>query len=146
MDILNHPRYKEKPVLLFFENFVLDAIGELPEENETVLNDLGLQAIFGTKAEEWRDVVRESLQLSPTISISILDNWVKALDADPDTEPKAFSHAYVDEYFRDGSQLDTWTEQGLQDAVNRIKDYIIKGIQETGEPLEEHLELEEAES
>ena len=69
--ILDDPRYKEKPVLLLFEIFILDAIGRLPAEKRKGIQELNIKKIFNTMAEHWKPALREVLQLSSTIEVAI---------------------------------------------------------------------------
>ena len=120
MDLLLNPRYKDKPVYLFFENYVLDCIGHLPEEKQLLLNDLNLQLIFKTQSNTWKAVVKEVLQLSSTIELAIRYEWYTLLEqcdaqnliADSDQ----FAIDFADAYFSEDSPIDVWDEQSLMNA------------------------------
>lgn len=73
--ISEHPRYARQPSNLLFEAFVLDVIGHLPDAKRHTLQAMNLQKVFNTQASEWRAVLRETLQLSETIEIAMLDLW-----------------------------------------------------------------------
>ena len=125
MDLLQNPRYKDRPVYLFFEKYVLDIIGELGEDKIKVLDGLNLHQIFGTQASDWRGVIEEALQLSQTIQIAILDQWYLYVDKkrDQGEEPDAdkFTHEFVDAYFEEGSRIDVWKDSAeLEAAKQRI--------------------------
>ncbi len=124
MDLLEHPRYKEAPVLLFFENYILDVLGKLPHEKQNTLQEIDLQRVFGTRATAWKDVVREVLQLSSTIDLAILDEWYKAIEAAEqqagDIDAHRFCQAFVDAYFAENSTLDVWDEASLLKARERV--------------------------
>ena len=77
---LEQPRYKQNPIYLFFESFVLDTIGYLPRERSTGIQSMNLQKVFKTRAVEWHAVLREKLHLSETIDIAILDLWYRNQD------------------------------------------------------------------
>jgi len=123
MDILEHPRYKDKPAILFFENFILDLIGQLEPERQEYLASLNLHKVFNTKATEWREVVREALQLSDTIEIAILDRWLRLQEANDPIAPLDFAMQFSDDYFADNSTVDVWDEATFCEAVSRIEKY-----------------------
>ena len=128
MDLLDHPRYKDKPVLLFFEKFVLDVIGELEPKQKKILEDLDLKAVFGTQASEWREVIEEVLKLSKTIKIAVLDEWFKYIDSKESTgrsaEADVFTRLFADAYFADNSAIDVWPDQAsLEAAQKRIDEH-----------------------
>jgi len=130
MDLLQDPRYKDAPVYLFFEKYILDVIGHLPPEKIEILNQINLQNIFATKAEPWKAVVKEVLQLSSTIDIAILYQWYKYMDrANENGTPidsNTFSQNFVDEYFTKDSDVDVWTEESLLKAKQYIQNSKIK--------------------
>ncbi|MDH5218569.1 MAG: hypothetical protein OEX19_12785 [Gammaproteobacteria bacterium] len=126
MDLLDHPRYQEKPVLLFFEKFVLDIIGELESKQRKILDELDLKTVFGTQSSHWRDVIIEVLHLSNTIQIAVLDEWFKYIDGKEQQNQRAdaisFTQEFADEYFNDNSGIDVWpNEDSLEAARVRIK-------------------------
>jgi hypothetical protein len=121
MDILDHPRYKEKPILLFFEKYIEDLIGQLPSEKSDIIQSLNLNKVFSTEATQWQEVIRESLKLSDTLDFAILDRWLQLQEENDPTPAKDFATAFVDEYFAPDSQIDIWTEESFCDAVERIE-------------------------
>ena len=125
MDLLQNPRYKDAPVYLFFEKYVLDVIGQLAADKKEILQDLELQSIFGTKTSDWKDVVKEVLQLSTTIDIAILESWYKKnrqfQENDLEIDAELFSKEFVDAYFEENSKVDVWTEDTLQKAKQFIQ-------------------------
>jgi len=124
MDLSQDTRYQETPVYLFFEKYVLDVIGKLPQDKIEILQQINLQATFGTKANAWKDVIREVLVLSSTIDIAILAQWYKALEQaqnnNTDLDPNIFCKEFVDAYFEENSVIDVWTEKTLEDAKQYI--------------------------
>lgn len=120
MDLLQHSRYKDTPVYIFFENYILDVIGQLTDDRRSILQDIDLQKVFSTQATAWRDVVRETLQLSSTIDLSIIYEWYKFKDSreahNIDIDPSQFSKEFVDNYFAENSTLDIWDEKSLMEA------------------------------
>lgn len=126
MDLLDHPRYQDKPVLLFFEKFVLDIIGELESKQRKILDELDLKTVFGTQASHWRDVITEVLHLSNTIQIAVLDEWFKYIDIKETDNERAnaitFTQEFTDSYFEDNSYIDVWPdEDSLEAARQRIQ-------------------------
>ena len=126
MDLLDHPRYQDKPVLLFFEKFVLDTIGELESKQRKILDELDLKKVFGTQSSHWRDVIIEVLHLSNTIQIAVLDEWFKYIDSkelqNQGADAMTFTREFADNYFNDNSDIDIWPdEESLEAARARIK-------------------------
>lgn len=126
MSIQEHPRYGENPVYLFFESYILDVIGYLPEERSESIQKLNLQKTFKTQASEWREALKETLHLSETIDIAILDLWYRNRDKfrseNGEYDPLWFSQIFADEYMKEGSQVDVWPSGALIAAKDRIKE------------------------
>ncbi len=124
MDLLQDPRYKDTPVYLFFEKYIMDVIGELPDDKIEILKNINLQHVFGTKSSAWKDVVTEVLHLSSTINIAVLEQWYKQKEAailhNTQIDPTQFSRDFVDQYFDENNSLDQWTEETLADAKRFI--------------------------
>lgn len=125
MSIHENPRYGENPIYLFFEAYIQDVIGHLPREKSDSIQNMNIQKVFGTKATEWHSVIEETLHLSNTIDIAILDLWYRhreyfKTDAG-EYDPVWFSQIFTDEYMKDGSQVDVWPEGALESAKERIK-------------------------
>ena len=121
----NHPRYAENPICLIFEAYIQDVIGYLPEEKAQSMQSMNLQKVFGSKASEWRSVVKETLHLSDTIDIAIQDLWYRNRDhfksQDGAYDAIWFSQVFTDEYMKKDSQIDIWHEGALDAAMKRIK-------------------------
>lgn len=130
--ILDHPRYKEKPVILLFEIFVLDVIGRLSPEKRDGIQKLNIKKIFKTRAEHWKSALREVLHLSDTIETAILDSWYAKMEehggSDENIETEMFAKDFTDQYFEEGSQVDVWPEDALEKANERIAEYKKKGL------------------
>jgi len=123
MDLLQDPRYKDTPVYLFFEKYILNVIGELPSDKQDILQNINLQEIFSTHATNWRDVVREVLHLSSTIDIAIMYQWHLYREKKQDEADAAtFSQQFVDDYFLENSNIDVWTEESLMQAKQFIQE------------------------
>jgi hypothetical protein len=109
-----------------FANYVLSVIGHLPPEKEALVAALApkLQASLKTKASEWRAIVAESLHLSETIEVAILDLWFTNLalaDARKTSlAPEYYAKWFVEKYAEEGSRIDVWPEGALDAARARI--------------------------
>ena len=125
--ILEHPRYGKQPINLLFEALVLDVIGCLPDAKRQTLQTMNLQKVFNTQASEWRQVLRETLHLSDTIEIAILDLWYRNREVSrkqgQDFDPVVFSQEFADHYFAENSQVDVWPIGALDAARKRIAEY-----------------------
>ena len=130
--VIDNSRYKEKPVLLLFEIFVLDVIGRLTRGKRKSINDLNIKKIFSTKAEHWKPALREVLQLSNTIETAILNIWTGKIadndDSDANLDIEQFSRDFTDLYFAENSQVDVWADGTLEKAQERISDYKKRGL------------------
>ena len=127
---LSEPRYKDSPINLFFEDLILDVLGQLPPGDAEKLQAMDLQRVFNTKASDWREVVREVLHLSDTIEVAIWDLWLRNREnlrrEGLNLHPLAFSQDFVDHYFADDSKVDVWTPATLEAARKRIAGHRIK--------------------
>lgn len=125
MSIQDHPRYGQNPIYLFFESYIQDVIGYLPKEKSEAIQKMDIQKVFNTQASEWHEVLKETLHLSETIDIAILDLWYRNREQfkteDGEYDPVWFSQIFTDEYMKEGSQVDVWPEGALEAAKKRIK-------------------------
>jgi hypothetical protein len=117
-------RYRTQPMNLFFEALILDVLGELAPDREAEIDRLNLPTRLNTASATWRGAVRESLHLSDTIDVAILDLWhtnreVLKTAADRYTA-EDFARDFADKYFEDGSQIDVWPDDALQQAKWRL--------------------------
>jgi len=121
---LSNPRYAQSPITFFFESYILDVLGQLPGERSDKIQSMNLQKVFNTQASEWREVIRETLHLSTTIEIAILDLWYTnqevAKQRGVEYAPLAFAQNFNDEYQRDESKVDVWSAETLAAAKARI--------------------------
>jgi hypothetical protein len=120
----SNPRYAKNPIAYFFESYILDVIGHLPPERSEKIQSINLQKVFNTGAREWREVVRETLHLSNTIDIAILDLWYTNQDLAAQRRvaytPLVFAQDFSDKYQKDGSKVDVWPPGALASAQARI--------------------------
>lgn len=125
MDLLQDPRYKDAPVYLFFEKYILNVIDCLAAEKQDILKNINLQEIFNTRSTNWQDVVCEVLHLSSTIDIAIMYQWhlylEKMQDAAEEVDAIKFSKQFVDDYFSENSDIDIWTDESLMQAKQYIQ-------------------------
>lgn len=125
VSVLSNPRYKANPVYLFFECYIQDVIGSLPPEKAASIQRMNLQNVFHTQSSEWHAVVRETLHLSNTIDIAILDLWYRNREQFKDQQGNYdsawFSQVFTDEYVKEDSQVDVWPPGALEAAEARIK-------------------------
>ena len=125
MSPLDHPRYKANPIYLIFECYIEETIGHLPEVKSQTLKEMNLQKVFKTKAADWKAVIRETLHLSATIDIAILDLWYQNrydfMDNKGQFDTYLFSRVFTNEFMKDGSMLDVWPPGALDAAKERIR-------------------------
>jgi hypothetical protein len=108
----------------FFEAYILDVIGELSDTRRNAVQAIDLQRALTTTATEWRAVVRESLHLSDTIDIAILDLWYvnkrRLAQQGSACDPAEYAQRFADQYLAENSQIDVWPEGALEAAKKRI--------------------------
>lgn len=114
------------PMETLFSCYVLSVIDHLPPEKEHVIASMTakLAAALKTSASDWKGVVAEALHLSDTIDYAILDLWQRnseiARDAGTKLAPDEFASMFVVEYKKDGSMIDVWPGDSLNQAKARI--------------------------
>ena len=119
------PWYREKPVYVFLESFVLSVMHELPPSRGERLAEMNLPEVFGTRARDWKGVIREVLDLSETIDIAILNGWYRLLETQgrlgEESDPEAYARDFVERFFDENSDVDAWTPDTLEEARHRIE-------------------------
>jgi hypothetical protein len=109
-----------------FASYVLSVLGKLPPEKDAVAVEVAprLQAALKTRASEWKAIVSESLHLSDTIELAVLDLWYtnadRATAAGTALDPEAFAAAFVEKYAEEGSTVDVWPGDSLARARERV--------------------------
>jgi hypothetical protein len=128
MSLFQHPRYQANPAYLLFENYILDVLGFLPPEKARLMQNMKLQNILHTTANEWHQALKEGLALSDTIDIAIIDAWLsKTAQSSSETYvPLQFAMDFTDAYMHEASQVDVWTEQSLAQAKQRVATFHAK--------------------
>ena len=94
-------RYQGRPLLVVLENYVLDCIGKLPAESSQKLSGLMQQALGG--GPDWKQTLREMLQLDPSMDNELCALWTKnealARQQGIELHPVQFAKMVVDENF-----------------------------------------------
>lgn len=122
---LDNQRYRESPMNILFENFVLDTIGKLPKDKIEQLDSMDLAKVFKTVSKDWKSIVKQVLHLSDTIEIAIIDLWHKnqetASKQKIEYQPTQFAIDFVDNFLKDASKIDVWEGDDLTLAKERIR-------------------------
>lgn len=119
------PRFDHNPVLVLMEKYVLEIIGQLPEQEQRDLAEINLQQRLHTEASDWKSAIHEFLDLSDTIHTTIEHAWYQAIDYYRNkgevVRPEDFAASFTDAYFEENSTLDQWTTDELDRAQKRIQ-------------------------
>jgi hypothetical protein len=122
---LSDPRYAKDPMALFFEGYVLSVLGCLQPEKDKAFQAMNIGRVLKTSATDWRGAVRESLHLSDTIDVAILDLWYRNTEISEKQgalyDPQHFAQDFVDQYNVEGSRVDIWPEGALDAAKLRVE-------------------------
>lgn len=98
---LEPERYEGRPLILILDNYVLDCIGELPSDKNTLITTI-VQKAFGGGAD-WKKTVRDVLQLSESIEENIRSLWTEnkkiAAQNNAELHPVQFAKMIVDDNF-----------------------------------------------
>lgn len=118
-------RYKQSPINIFFEDLILDVLGQLSAERSSAAQEMNLQKVFSTRASEWKAVIRETLHLSETFDIAVLDLWIRNREHYNESSEgyRAFAQDFADKYMADGSKVDVWPDGALAAAKARIHQF-----------------------
>jgi hypothetical protein len=107
-----------------FENYVLEVLGRLPADIVGKMQRLDLPNVLKTQATDWKAAIKETLHLSETIEIAIWDLWYTNQGVAQRTGVKLtgeeFAMGFVDNFLKEGSQVDVWTQETLAAAKERI--------------------------
>lgn len=108
-----------------FENYVLHVLNRLPTEKADKMERMNLPTVLKTKATDWKAAIEETLHLSGTIEVAIWDLWytnqANARKEGAELTAEAFAMGFVDNFLKEGSQVDVWTEESLAAARDRIR-------------------------
>ena len=110
---------------VFFKAFILDTLKELPEEKNTMIEEMNLDKVFSTDFGNWKKTIKKVLNLSDTIEIAIKDLWLRnsEIAKNDGTELNAdqFADLFIENYYAENSKVDIWeNESDLNNAKNRI--------------------------
>jgi len=121
---LSNPRYAKAPLKLFFESLVLEVIGSLDADRSSRIEAMELPRVLGVPGPTWQEAVRQSLHLSETIDVAILDLWYRNAEHAESIgvvyDPVAYSQDFCDQFLAEGSQVDVWPGEALELAKARI--------------------------
>ena len=96
-------RYAGKPQLVLLENWILDVMGELPQEKQDKTKRI-IQRVYGG-GEDWKETLRYALRLDSDVEDKFRKLWHKNMDAAHQDKvalnPAAFVKTIVDENFID---------------------------------------------
>ena len=122
MSVFEIPRYKENPIYLFFEYYILNTLDFVSSEKYEQIQEMNIQSIFNSPYSDWPLVVEEVLELSDTIQIAIKHLWLKNREHYYESEEGylAFAQDFTDNYMKDDSAIDIWTEENLESAITYI--------------------------
>lgn len=116
----------EQPLDLFFELYIIDTIGSLPENTKKVILQFCEKhpSFFVDEQNDWKGSLVKQFDLSPTINIAILDLWYRNVAISKKGgwyyHPWHFAKNFKDNYFADGSKVDVWEGTSLVDAKELI--------------------------
>ncbi len=148
--MISTKRYKENPSYLFFEYYILDTIGLLSTKQHEEIEKLDIGKLFEVESNNWKEIIHKALKLSETIDFSILDLWYinreRLLKKEIEYNPVEYAVNFVDEYYKEKSLVDKWTDKSILETAKRIsknhKKYQ-KKIEKAKKMLESNREIEE---
>ena len=101
------PKPRRSPMYRLLEDYVLDAIGHLPADEEAAATGM-VKVAFRSKAP-WRRVLREEFGLTPALSQQLADLWAQsqsiAKEKGSVLEPRAFASMVVEDNFSDAIEM-----------------------------------------
>jgi len=98
-------RYAGKPLLRLLDAYVLWAIGALPSEQETLLEQMTpkLRQTWNRTEDRWHDVLASRMQFPATMAATIREMWEKnqaiAATSGVTLTPTDFAYVFVDQNF-----------------------------------------------
>jgi hypothetical protein len=94
-------RYKDRPLLILLENYILSSIGSLAPDKEKSAVSI-TQCVFGGGAD-WRSTLRATLHLGDSLDGSLRQMWATnqeiAKKADVSLSPEDFARMVADQNF-----------------------------------------------
>lgn len=119
--------HAQRPLDYFFEMYVIDVLGELPEATSQALDEFSTKypTFFAKHGGDWRSYVVKESHLSSTIEVAIWDLWIrnsaKAKRDGWQYHPWHYAQNFADNFFADGSKVDVWEGDALEQAKRRIE-------------------------
>jgi len=98
-------RYAGKPLVRLLDAYVLRAIGALPLEQETLLQQMTpkLRQTWNRTEDHWHEVLAAQMQFPPTMPTMLRDMWQKnqsiARTNKVTLSPLEFAYMFVDQNF-----------------------------------------------
>ena len=124
------PYYREeRPLDFFFEMYVVDVIAELPTETQNALDKFSKKhpTFFEAHGGDWRQYVISECHLSDTIDVAICDLWIRNFKNANDNgwkyHPWHYAENFIDNYLADGSRVDVWEGDALEQARKRVESH-----------------------
>ena len=127
MRLLSSYYQQRRPMDFFFEMFILDVLQQLPQSSKMALEEFSVRhrTFFLDHGGSWPKAVIASLHLSDTIDVAIWDLWLKNLENARQKEwtfhPREYAANFVENYLKDHSKIDVWTEESLAQARLRMQ-------------------------
>ena len=118
-----------RPLEFFFEMYVVDVLDKLPKDTLTALAEFSAKhpTLFANHNGDWRQFVVKESHLSDTIEIAIWDLWIRnSATAKRDgweAHPWFYAKLFSQNFLADGSRVDVWEGNALQEAKQRIEEY-----------------------
>ena len=107
--------------------YIIDVIEQLPDETLTALAEFSRKhpTFFEAHGGDWRQYVIKESHLSDTIEIAIWDLWIRnsanAKDHGWEYHPWHYAQDFAHNFFAEGSRVDVWEGNALEEARKRIK-------------------------
>ena len=117
----------EGPMHKLLVCFILDTIKELPQEQTNLIKSMNLKKVFKSELNDWRLIIKHTLNLSNTIEIAIKDLWLKnsktAFESNDKVDANQFTILFIENYYKENSKVDVWlNESDLIQAKKRISE------------------------
>lgn len=98
-------RYQGKPMLVYLDAYVLDALGALEPEKSAGFQDMlpKLRAALNTEADTWQQVVERTMEMPPDSVDALRAMWERhvyeTINAGGTPDVLEWTHALVDARF-----------------------------------------------
>lgn len=118
---------QQRTMDFFFDFYVMDVLEALPQETLAAIAEFAVKhpQMFEKHGGDWRRLVRDACQTSDTFHIAVWDLWVVNSEISREKgmscHPLEFAQFFRENYFRDGSRIDVWTDETMSAARERIE-------------------------